>query len=68
MEVSDEEVEGALALMDTMVREDLEGEEFQDRYTDAMAQLIEAKREEKPLPAVPEPQRPAQVLDLMAAL
>ncbi|MEV7244693.1 Ku protein [Streptomyces sp. NPDC093248] len=68
VEVSDEEIEGALALMETMTREDLEGEEFQDRYTEAMAQIIEAKREEKPLPEVPEPEAPAQVLDLMAAL
>ncbi|MEU2284268.1 hypothetical protein ABZ614_20390 [Streptomyces sp. NPDC013178] len=33
-----------------------------------MAKVIEAKREEKPLPQAPEPEKPAQVLDLMAAL
>ncbi|MGW1916570.1 hypothetical protein ACWCQS_39150 [Streptomyces sp. NPDC002076] len=33
-----------------------------------MTQLIEAKRQEKPLPEAPEPEQPAQVLDLMAAL
>ncbi|MFG2359132.1 Ku protein [Streptomyces sp. NPDC048521] len=68
VEVSDEEIEGALALMDTMTRDELEGEEFQDRYTEAIAQIIEAKREERPLPEAPETEEPAQVLDLMAAL
>ncbi|MFF7972195.1 Ku protein [Streptomyces sp. NPDC007905] len=68
VEVTDEEIEGALALMDTMTADSLEGPEFQDRYTEALAQIIEAKREEKPLPEAPEPEEPAQVLDLMAAL
>jgi DNA end-binding protein Ku len=68
VEVSDEEIDGALALMDTMTRDDLEGDEFQDRYTEAIAQIIEAKREERPLPEAPETEEPAQVLDLMAAL
>ncbi|GAA2770778.1 Ku protein [Streptomyces rameus] len=67
-EVSDEEIEGALALMDTMTTDRLEGEEFRDRYTEAIAQIIEAKRERKPLPEAPEPEKPAPVLDLMAAL
>lgn len=44
------------------------GPDFEDRYTEAMAQIIEAKREEKPFPGAPEPEQPAQVLDLMAAL
>ncbi|MEW2160087.1 Ku protein [Streptomyces sp. NPDC007189] len=68
VEVSDEEIDSALALMDTMTVDKLEGPDFQDRYTEAIAQIIEAKREEKPLPSVPEPERPAAVLDLMAAL
>ncbi|MGW0206701.1 non-homologous end joining protein Ku [Streptomyces sp. NPDC003233] len=68
VEVSEQEIEGALALMDTMTVDELVGPEFQDRYTEAMAQLIEAKREEKPLPEAPEPEQPTQVLDLMAAL
>jgi DNA end-binding protein Ku len=54
--------------MDTMTVDKLEGPDFQDRYTEAIAQIIEAKREEKPLPETPEPEEPAQVLDLMAAL
>ncbi|MGW5480645.1 non-homologous end joining protein Ku [Streptomyces sp. NPDC004008] len=68
MEVSEEEIEGALVLMDTMTVDALEGEECTDRYTEAIAQIIEAKREDKPLPEAPEPEQPAQVLDLMAAL
>ncbi|MER6030724.1 Ku protein [Streptomyces sp. NPDC001851] len=68
VEVSDAEIDSALALMDTMTVDKLEGPEFQDRYTEAIAQIIEAEREEKPLPGVPEHEQPAQVLDLMAAL
>ncbi|MFF5475444.1 Ku protein [Streptomyces achromogenes] len=67
-EVSEEEIAGALALMDTMTVDRLEGPEFTDRYTEAIAQIIEAKREDRPLPAAEEPKEPAQVLDLMAAL
>ncbi|OQD56758.1 hypothetical protein BM536_007210 [Streptomyces phaeoluteigriseus] len=33
-----------------------------------MEQIIEAKREEKPGPDAPEPEKPGRVLDLMAAL
>ncbi|MFJ3339223.1 Ku protein [Streptomyces sp. NPDC086766] len=66
--IDESEIEGALALMDTMSRDDLEGEEFRDTYTDALEQIIEAKREEKPLPQAPEPEKPGKVLDLMAAL
>ncbi|WP_260327256.1 hypothetical protein [Streptomyces sp. TLI_185] len=51
-----------------MTRDDLEGPEFTDAYTEAMAKIIEAKREDKPLPEAPEPEQPGQVLDLMAAL
>jgi DNA end-binding protein Ku len=67
-EVSEGEITGALALMDTMTVDALEGPAFTDRYTEAIAQIIEAKREDKPLPEAPEPEQPAQVLDLMAAL
>jgi DNA end-binding protein Ku len=51
-----------------MTRDDLEGPEFTDAYTEAMAKIIEAKREDKPLPEAAEPEQPGQVLDLMAAL
>lgn len=67
-EVSEAEIDSALALMDTMTTDSLEGPDFTDRYTEAIAQIIEAKREAKPLPEAPEPEQPAQVLDLMAAL
>ncbi|WP_330323532.1 non-homologous end joining protein Ku [Streptomyces pseudovenezuelae] len=66
--VSEEEIEGALALMESMSRDGLEGPEFEDAYTDALAKIIESKREDKPLPEAPEPEQPGKVLDLMAAL
>ncbi|WP_338785188.1 Ku protein [Streptomyces sp. DG1A-41] len=50
LELTDEEIDGALALMDTMTGEDLEGEEFQDTYTEALAQINEAKREHREPP------------------
>ncbi|MCX5247827.1 Ku protein [Streptomyces sp. NBC_00201] len=68
MEVSDAEIEGALALMESMSRDDLTGPEFEDAYTDAMAKIIEAKREHRELPEAPESPEPGKVLDLMAAL
>lgn len=67
-QVSDEEIDRALALMESMSRDDLDGPGFEDTYTDALAKVIEAKREDRELPEVLEPERPAQVLDLMAAL
>ncbi|MFE7927536.1 Ku protein [Streptomyces sp. NPDC057456] len=68
VDVSEEEIKGALALMESMSRDDLEGDDFKDTYTEAMEKIIEAKREEKPLPEAPEPEKPGRVLDLMAAL
>lgn len=69
VELSDDEVEGALALMDSMTREDLDDPEFRDTYTEAIEQIIEAKREHREPPAMPEPeQKPGQIVDLMAAL
>ncbi|MFF9819415.1 Ku protein [Streptomyces sp. NPDC014006] len=68
VQVSDEEIERALALMETMTVEDLDELDAHDEYTEAIAQIIEAKREDKPLPQAPEAEEPAQVLDLMAAL
>ncbi|GGZ22599.1 hypothetical protein GCM10010300_77760 [Streptomyces olivaceoviridis] len=66
--MSEAEIEGALALMDTMATDSLEGPDFTDRYTEALAQITEAKREAKPLPEAPEPEQPAAVLDLMTPL
>jgi DNA end-binding protein Ku len=69
VELSDDEIDGALALMDSMTREDLDDPEFRDTYTEAIEQIIEAKREHREPPAMPEPeQKPGQIVDLMAAL
>lgn len=68
VELTDQELEGALALMESMSRDDLEGDEFRDKYTDALAEIIEAKRDDKPLPEAPEAEQPGQLVDLMAAL
>ncbi|KFG71343.1 non-homologous end joining protein Ku [Streptomyces mutabilis] len=65
--VSEQEIEGALALMDTMTAEDLS--EYHDEYTEAIAEIIKAKREHRAPPAAPEPAEPGgQIVDLMAAL
>ncbi|GGY50899.1 hypothetical protein GCM10010384_66090 [Streptomyces djakartensis] len=69
VELSDEEIDGALALMDSMTREGLEGEESQDAYTEALEQIIEAKREDREPPKLQEPEsKPGQIVDLMSAL
>lgn len=44
---SEEELEQALAVIDRMTQDDLDGHEFTDTSTDALAKIIEAKREEK---------------------
>ncbi|MFI9819933.1 Ku protein [Streptomyces sp. NPDC052013] len=69
VELTDEEIEGALALMETMSREDLEGDEFRDTYTEALQQIIEAKRQDQELPEAPAAAKDTgAVVDLMAAL
>ncbi|WHM30155.1 Ku protein [Streptomyces sp. BPPL-273] len=69
VEVSEEEIDGALALMDTMARDDLDAPEFRDTYTEAVAELIEAKREHREPAVAPEPAAESgQLVDLMAAL
>ncbi|MCQ9178363.1 Ku protein [Streptomyces sp. IBSBF 2953] len=68
VDLTEDEIEGALALMETMARDDLEGDDFKDTYTEALAKIIEAKRGDKPLPEVPEAEKPGEILDLMAAL
>ncbi|MGV9351551.1 Ku protein [Streptomyces spiralis] len=67
VEVSEDEIKGALALMDTMTVDALEGPDFVDHYTEALEQVIEAKRDHREPPKVPEAE-PGRVLDLMAAL
>ncbi|WP_369228775.1 Ku protein [Streptomyces sp. R21] len=69
VELTDEEVAEAQHLIDRMTRDDLEGDEFVDRYTDALAEVIKAKREGEALPESSEPETPkGEVVDLMTAL
>jgi DNA end-binding protein Ku len=69
VELTDEEIAEAELLIDRLTRDDLEGEEFTDHYTEAVEQLIEAKREGHEPPETPEQEAPAgEVVDLMAAL
>lgn len=68
VELTDEEIREAELLVDRLARDDLEGDEFTDRYTDALAEVITAKREGKALPQAPEPAARGEVVDLMAAL
>jgi hypothetical protein len=69
VELSDEEIDGALALMDSMPSDDLVGDEFHDAYTEAVEQIIEAKREHREPPKLEEPEeKTGQLVDLNAAL
>lgn len=70
-EVSEQEIEGALALMDTMAVEHLAdlGDTLKDHYTEALYEVIEAKAEHRePAPVAGEEAPSAPVVDLMAAL
>ncbi|MFD7054847.1 Ku protein [Streptomyces mirabilis] len=69
VDLTDDEITEAQLLIDRMTRDDLEGPEFADHYTDALEKVIEAKREgEEPPQASETPEPKAQVVDLMAAL
>ncbi|MFD5818353.1 Ku protein [Streptomyces sp. NPDC127038] len=68
VDLTDDEIAQAEQLIDRLTRDDLQGEEFTDRYTEAVEQLIDAKRENREPPTAEEPEAPAQVVDLMAAL
>ncbi|MET4923004.1 Ku protein [Streptomyces sp. PSRA5] len=67
VELDEGEIEGALALMDTMALDGVSG--FRDTYMDALEELIEAKAEGKapPQPAGEE-KKSGRVVDLMSAL
>ncbi|MFC5805813.1 hypothetical protein [Streptomyces formicae] len=66
-QLSDDELEGALALMETMTADAFPA--LHDEYRHALEEVIAAKAEGKAAPAAPEPAEPAgQVVDLMAAL
>jgi DNA end-binding protein Ku len=69
VEVTDEEIEEAQLLIESMAVNDLEGPEFVDHYTEALEQVIEAKQEGHAPPEIPEREAPTGgVVDLMAAL
>ncbi|GAP47642.1 hypothetical protein [Streptomyces azureus] len=58
-----------MALIEAMTRDDPTGPEFTDHYSEALHEVTEAKREDRPLPQAPELEaRPGQLVDLMAAL
>ncbi|MFF4209579.1 Ku protein [Streptomyces sp. NPDC001796] len=67
--LSDDEITEAEHLIDRMTREDLQGPDFVDHYTEALERVIEARREGLAPPEMPEPEAgPGKVLDLMTAL
>lgn len=68
VEVGEEEIEQALQLAERMTIEDLSG--FHDEYREALEDIIAAKSEGKPLPALAEDEgkEKGEVVDLMAAL
>lgn len=69
VELTDEEIAEAEHLVDRLTRDNLDGPEFTDKYTEAVEQLIEAKREHKEPPKAEESEAPTgKVVDLMAAL
>nr|WP_055716402.1 Ku protein [Streptomyces torulosus] len=63
VELSEEEIDEALLLIDRMELEGLEG--FVDEYTEALEAVIEAKREGHEPPTAPAPETaPGRVVDL----
>ncbi len=70
-ELTDEEIEGALTLMNTMATGRLDdlGDELTDHYTEALHEVIAAKAEHRAPQPVAESHEPVgKVVDLMAAL
>ena len=69
VDLSDEEIEGAIALMDSMTVDHLDDLELADQYRDALVEVIEAKAEHRqPQPVGEAPEPAGHVVDLMAAL
>ncbi|WP_079657376.1 hypothetical protein [Streptomyces sp. 3214.6] len=69
VQLDEDEIDEAVALIEAMTRDDLTGPEFADHYTEALHTVIEAKQEDRQPPEVPAPaSRPGQLVDLMAAL
>lgn len=68
-ELTDDEIEGALTLMETMTVASLTDLDVTDHYTEALHEVIDAKAEHRtPKPAGGEEKEAAPVVDLMAAL
>lgn len=69
VQLDEDEIGEARALIEAMTLDSLEGPQFADHYTDALHAVIEAKQEDRQLPKVLEPAvRPGQLVDLMAVL
>lgn len=69
VELSEQEIEGAIALLETMGAEHLDDLDLTDQYTEAVAEVIHAKAEHrKPRPVAEEPETAGKVVDLMSAL
>ncbi|MFJ9590724.1 non-homologous end joining protein Ku [Streptomyces acidicola] len=69
VELSDDEIDEAMQLVDIWARDGLDELELSDRYTEALERVIEAKVAGQQLPEMPEPEaRPTGVVDLMLAL
>ncbi|MFF4227995.1 hypothetical protein [Streptomyces sp. NPDC001820] len=67
VEVDEEELDRAIALMDSMTGDDISG--YTDHYREALEEVIAAKAEGKTLPKAAGAAEPAgQVVDLMTAL
>ncbi|MFI6494734.1 Ku protein [Streptomyces sp. NPDC050564] len=69
VQLDEDEIDEAMAVIEAMTRDDLTGPEFTDRCTEALQAVVEAKQEDRQVPQAPEPTaRPGQLMDLMAAL
>ncbi|MER5549915.1 Ku protein [Streptomyces sp. NPDC002589] len=69
VQLEEDEIDEALALIEAMTLDSLVGPQFADHYTEALHAVIEAKQESRQLPEVPEPVvLPGQLVDLMATL
>ncbi|MFJ5142764.1 Ku protein [Streptomyces sp. NPDC088707] len=69
IELTDEEIEGALTLMETMTVDSITDLDVTDHYTEALHEVIDAKAEHRaPKPTEGEEKAAAPVVDLMAAL
>ncbi|ASY37014.1 MULTISPECIES: non-homologous end joining protein Ku [unclassified Streptomyces] len=67
VDITEEEMTGALALMDTMARDGIGDEE--DEYRNAVEKLVEAKSEHRAPPRAEREEQPRrEVVDIMAAL